>query len=395
MPGSSIPRYQDSAHDDLRNMGVHSERAGDEDGSSSARVSNDEYLIAPNYFAGWWRKTPNLYVREEATDWRRNYPGRIPLLGMYNDQSTMDAEIYAASAYGIDAFEMLWYPPFNVGEEYVKTHKGYSTRETLRSDVLNRSIAQFMASDESHRMGFYLHYANDHTSLGANERSVWREFVDEWITIMKHPQYLHVGERPMFKIFRLSKLYHDAGDDLDEVKWRFDYLRESVEAEGLNEPLIGAGLIPPRTFPEPVEPVLDEQFDFISSYSSYWPGNADETGSRSYDELTEKTSEHWKMVNELYSTPYMPALTAGYDHRAWGRDDTPRYNPSAEDWERSLRTIKLALDENPGLRVPDGSKEGQKMFNVYAWNEFGEGGYMAPTVDDGWMKLEVLADIFG
>lgn len=60
----------------------------------------------------------------------------------------------------------------------------------------------------------------------------------------------------------------------------------------------------------------------------------------------------------------------------------------------ALEKVKEALDLNRNLRLPDGTGEGQKTFNIYAWNEFGEGGIAAPTTGDGWMKLEGIRDVF-
>jgi hypothetical protein len=37
----------------------------------------------------------------------------------------------------------------------------------------------------------------------------------------------------------------------------------------------------------------------------------------------------------------------------------------------------------------------QKSFVIYAWNEFGEGGIMAPTVGEREMKLEGIQSVFG
>ena len=33
--------------------------------------------------------------------------------------------------------------------------------------------------------------------------------------------------------------------------------------------------------------------------------------------------------------------------------------------------------------------------SIYAWNEFGEGGIVAPTRGDGTMKIDVIAEVFG
>jgi hypothetical protein len=35
------------------------------------------------------------------------------------------------------------------------------------------------------------------------------------------------------------------------------------------------------------------------------------------------------------------------------------------------------------------------MLLIYAWNEFGEGGIVAPTRGDGRIKLEAIRKVFG
>ena len=36
-----------------------------------------------------------------------------------------------------------------------------------------------------------------------------------------------------------------------------------------------------------------------------------------------------------------------------------------------------------------------RRFRIYAWNEFGEGGIVAPTKGDEFMKLEAIKEMFG
>ena len=63
-----------------------------------------------------------------------------------------------------------------------------------------------------------------------------------------------------------------------------------------------------------------------------------------------------------------------------------------------LRQVK-AQCEDPANRFgfPDASRPAgfQPAFNIYAWNEYGEGGIMAPTQGDGFMKLDTIAKVFG
>ena len=69
---------------------------------------HDNYLVGVYYFAGWWRDPPNKWITR-GVDWRPQYPGRVPILGEYNDQDTMDKEIIAAADHGVDFFQILWY----------------------------------------------------------------------------------------------------------------------------------------------------------------------------------------------------------------------------------------------------------------------------------------------
>ena len=60
-------------------------------------------LTGVNYFAGWWKPLPNKWHRHDSSqafdhgeDWRPDFPNRIPLLGEFNCQETMDLEMEAA-----------------------------------------------------------------------------------------------------------------------------------------------------------------------------------------------------------------------------------------------------------------------------------------------------------
>jgi hypothetical protein len=46
-----------------------------------------------------------------------------------------------------------------------------------------------------------------------------------------------------------------------------------------------------------------------------------------------------------------------------------------------------------GFPLPGGGV--QPALTIYAWNEFGEGGMVAPTRGDRYMKLEAIEQVFG
>ena len=89
----------------LRSSGLLGPVTLAETASPSAKI-----LTGASYFAGWWRPTPNKWQDARGEDWRKRYPERVPILGEYNEQATMDQEILAASRAGLNYFAMLWYP---------------------------------------------------------------------------------------------------------------------------------------------------------------------------------------------------------------------------------------------------------------------------------------------
>ena len=56
--------------------------------------------------------------------------------------------------------------------------------------------------------------------------------------------------------------------------------------------------------------------------------------------------------------------------------------------------MKEALSMNPSLGLPKQDGTQQKVFTIYAWNEFGEGGIVAPTKGRDYMMLECIKDVF-
>ena len=68
-----------------------------------------------------------------------------------------------------------------------------------------------------------------------------------------------------------------------------------------------------------------------------------------------------------------------------------------DEWRNDLQTLKAQLAPtgvpNLGFPLPDGQL--QPAFNIYAWNEFAEGGIMAPSVGWNYSRLETITEVFG
>jgi hypothetical protein len=347
------------------------------DKTQDSIATTPEYLIGAYYFSGWWRKQPNKWI-VNGQDWRKDWPGRVPTLGEYNEQETMDREIAAAADHGMHFFQILWYP------------SGGTSPQDWSADPLNAGLRQFMASTNRHRMNFTLEFVN-HPPFDLAKDDAWKNACREWTAAMKDPGYLRVGGRPVFKIHGLQHFLNQNGGDVRRVAERLRVLREIAQESGLPNPLISGGVVPSeaRTIGAAAEP-----YDFLTTYMDM-PGLPKVEKPYPYSLLLAHAEQAWKSFAEKCPRPYVPYLPAGWDPRPW-KDPRPSFDmPTRGEWQMSLRKIKEALDANQNLGVRLKGSHRQKMLLIYAWNEFGEGGIVAPTHGDGMMKLQAIRQVFG
>lgn len=335
----------------------------------------DDALVGIEYFAGWWRDLPNKW-HTGGQDWRPAWPGRVPLLGEYNDQAVMDAEIDAAADHGVDFFQLLWYPQTPGAQ-----------REPHAAN-LNAGVRCFTASPRAHRLRFCLEPVN-HPPFELADEAEWERCCRAWAAILEHPSYLRVNGRPVLKIHGFHQFWVDAGRDVAVMQRRIEVLRRSVWERGLPDPLLGVGAgargIPPAELLAP--------FDYLATYMDV-PDLPARDDPYPYADLLALAQNAWRDYPAHAALPYLPYLPAGWDPRPW-RDRRPSFSaPTPAQWRAALTALRDALTASPRLGLPSGERC-QPAFTIYAWNEYGEGGIVAPTAGEGWMKLEGLRDVFG
>lgn len=349
---------------------------GNISGQTSKPAVSRDILVGAIYFAGWWPEQPNKWQDPvDRHDWRKNYPERVPLLGDYNTQSLMDKEIVAAAGYNVDFFMMLWYP---------------DTREFIpRQKNLNRGLEYFMASPNSGLMKFVIEYCN-HPPFHVVTDEEWNGYVKTWVNAMKHPSYLRVGNRLVFKVHDAGSFLKGSGNSVDTCLKRITRLRQKVREAGLGEMVIGGGslaIIANKTH------WGSKVFDFSCDYNSSTNLPRRES-DYPYKSLADSLTE-FRNIGVQNVIPYMPFITAGYNPRPWKVVAPTFVLPTRDEWKQELKRVyrEMILSKNLGIPLPDGTV--QKAFTIYAWNEFGEGGFIAPTKKEGYMKLEGIRDVFG
>lgn len=94
--------------------------------------------------------------------------------------------------------------------------------------------------------------------------------------------------------------------------------------------------------------------------------------------------------------PYLPNLIAGFDPRPW-EEQSPSFAPPTDaEWRAALTQAKdlVAAPGNTVFGFPDGRGGVVPAAMIYAWNEFGEGGILAPSAGAGSSLLQAVADVF-
>ena len=357
--------------------------------SVSSQPADDDTLVVVNYFAGWWKQLPNKWQgagwNAKEPNWRPKFPGRVPLLGQYNTQATMDREIVAAAKYGVDAFAILWYYPKPGG------------RQSKHAPLLNRGLETYLASPQAGKMRFFIEYCNA-PDFSADSEKQWRECVATWVKAMRNPSYLRVDERLVFKVHGVTEFLRACDNDLALCRKRLGVLRDAVRDAGLGEMIIGVGVsghTPPLGAKWPPAGL----FDFTATYMTVPEVKA---GKTEYPYAALAAQARTALRNRLSDPlPWMPYIAAGWNPRPWTYPAAPPHYhrffafPTREEFTDELKAMKAVLSQHPSLGLPKTDGTRQKVFTIYAWNEFGEGGIVAPTKGNGYRMLECIKDVFG
>ena len=322
---------------------------------------------------------PNKWHEPDGSDWRPKYPERVPILGEYNDQETMDKDIAAAADHGVDAFSILYY------------YNDPGSEREQHSRKLNRGITNFMNSPLSERMKFFVEFCNV-PPFEVETDEQWDDCINQWVEMMKHPSYLRVDGKLMFKVLGAKYFYEQSGESIEQSNQRLEKLRARVRSEGLGEMLIGGGVMNENEGDE--DSFVPHIFKFTMTYMDM-PPLVQAKEDYPYQLLADFAVKG-RIGHGDEAIPHVPYVPAGWNPRPWLYPTRPFFaQPDSDQFVKALKQVKSDLDTYEHLGVPLGNGRRQKMFTIYAWNEFGEGGFIAPTKGAGYMKLKAIREVFG
>jgi hypothetical protein len=276
----------------------------------------------------------------------------------------MGRELEHAHRAGIDYWAWCWYDPTT--QEATEWHM---------NDVLDI----YRAHPDRHLVNYCLngpgYYATRH----------WEETVDRFVAMFVEPNYQKVsGNRPLF-YWHASETAVPHFGTVEAARRAVDLLRKKTVEAGLGTPyIVGLCFWPDQG----AQAAKDLGFDAIGSYCN--PPGA-ENRELAYEELAGLNRWFWNACKET-GMQVVPPVNAGWDPRP--RRSLEHVNnegnwakaPEPEELGKHLADALQWLDDNP-------ESAGPRTVLIYAWNEFDEGGWICPTLDEGTARLDAIREV--
>lgn len=259
-----------------------------------------------------------------------------------SDQTVMDQEIDYATHAGLDYWAFLLYP---------------------ESSTMSTALGQYLGNSKRSKLGFCLIL---HSTLNS-PKSAWPRERERAISLLKEPGYQTVlGNRPLVYVFSSKEL----------PIGRFQEFTALARERELNPYYVFMGWHPAAD----VKKVISLGFDAVSSY-------AKPSASSAFVDLADEVkTQLWE--NAVYgNAPYIPLITMGWDKQP--RQENPvSWEVDADYHKQPVFPSKATPDEiashlKDALQFVDQHRDicEANAVIIYAWNEYDEGGWLAPTRD--------------
>jgi len=321
--------------------------------ANAADAARPRAQVGAYYFDGWAGKH-----REAATaDWAKNAPthltkrmldefaDREPVWGWRDDSpEVMRRQIDLAADAGLAFFAFCWY--------------WHETEQAVKADEKHTGMDLFVAAPNNERMKFCLLVAN-HAGFVIKGTENWRKAAQFWMPYLKHKQHLTVGGKPLVIIF----------DARGGEKEGFAAVQEEARKAGL--PGVAIAACGPGA--------VETGYTHTTRYNIV-PGYTAGGEEHKFREIVEAHERAWQGRPEQ---PCIPCLIGGWDCRPWesatGQGKKPGWYFPDRTPEQLAAHVRAAIE---WMEKHPEQATAEKLAVIYAWNEFGEGGYIAPTKGD-------------
>jgi len=354
-----------------------------------------DYTVAAYYFPGWHSDSKNIYRARDWTGWDQlknatpKFAGhqqpKIPLCG-YEDEtipSVMGKKISTAVKYGVNAFIFDWY---------------YNNSGPYLNDALDKS---FLTSNNN-RLKFAVMWAN-HPVNG--ESAFVSDKTYDMITdtlvekYFKNISYLKIDNKPYFSIYDIDVFVKNFGG-VDGAAKALDKLRQKAKKAGFSD--IYLSIVQMKLMSQPSISVnsllLKLKANCVDSYVWVHRANMNNFPTTLYDDMMAGAIDHWYKSKSVYSVPFYPNVTMGWD-------PSPRANQDNKlKWKKGNYPYTTVLVGNTpdkffhalteAKKYLDKSGYKNKFITINAWNEWTEGSYLEPDTINQYKYLEAIESVF-
>lgn len=312
-------------------------------------------LVGAYYFDGWTGKTS--HVTPSLT---QDYGNRKPIWGwLTSTPEIVGKQVAAAAEANIDFFSFCWY----YSDLYKKNQE----------EPRNNALRLFLAAQDKHGLKFNLMVANHYGyTIGPAD---WAGLTKVWVDLFEKDTYLKFEEKPLITFLSLRLLVGAFGS-AEKVKTALDQLRAAAVGRGLKGVNIAVCVAPNQ---KDADLARQCGFDLLTGYNYHDQTLVDRQSISPIKVLSPKEQAVWSSFLK-FGMPYMPVATLNWDPRPWDEiNKMKKASPHFEGYSpssvyQSIKGLKKWTLENH----PSGTAEQIAM--IYAWNEYGEGAYLTPSV---------------
>lgn len=331
------------------------------------------------YFDGWSGPLTNSHFQGLPLG---PYQDRQPFSG-WQDSSTCAVEQQLASAhnFGIDFFVFDWY---------------FNAQANDPGENLNSALQITQSLTNRHGMQFAILYVD-----GAPfdvEPADWTSAVNEWVGIMKDPDYVRVNGEPVFFVINVGEMRQVFGTSA-AVAAALGQLRSTAQTQGLPGVYIVGGFGVPdgtmgqHSLGQGFSIAQADGYNAIGIYG-YPFAPPPVNGMLPFSTLAEAGEWTWNEATLSSPLPFIPSAMPGWDPRPWKETepitgDLMWYGRTPQDVADFVDDAIAWANSNPQLR-PEPSTT-PPLVLIEAWNEFGEGSHILPTVGDGTSYGDAIA----
>jgi hypothetical protein len=323
-------------------------------------AQKNNLVLGAYYFDGWTGTYP-IHLTKSLVD---SFSSRKPKWGwITSTQEIVDQQIIEASNAGLSFFSFCWF---------------YNGKDKYKQEPLNRALNFYLNSKDRNRLKYCLLITNQ---VGFHIRPKdWPIITTELIRQFKSGTYLTVNKMPLLVIYSMRDLINTFGSP-NNVHNALDSLRSVAQIQGLGGVVVAVCEVPDLKNIEMAEKC---GFDIITGYNYH--NNLVFTPSRQdipIDSMQMNERVLWDRIPSMRSSlKFIPVSTLNWDPRPWATSSNkymrlPYFTgySSASVYQSVKGMLSWIQHHKESVTYPE------MIGLLYAWNEYGEGGYLTPSAN--------------